>query len=98
MVTAANPPVVDEDGVGKINPLAGMGLSDEAYANILQGIVNGENFQGLNPNFNLIGMGATGVSVGMSGVQLGGAMEKRRMEMEMEEERDGKRGRFEVIE
>lgn len=99
MVTAANPPVVDEDGVGKINPLAGMGLSDEEYANILQGIVNGENFQGLNTNFNLVGMGSAGVAVGMTSVQtLGNTMEKRRMEMDMEEERDGKRGRFEVIE
>ncbi|KAI5122201.1 hypothetical protein M0805_002690 [Coniferiporia weirii] len=76
MVTAANPPAPDDDG-GKINPLAGMGLSDEEYATILQGIVNGESFQGLNPNFNLI--------------------EKRVLE-DASDGRDGKRGRFEVIE
>ena len=76
MVTAANPPPSDEEG-GKINPLAGMGLSDEEYAQILQGIVNGETFQGLNPNFNLI--------------------EKRTLD-DSTDGRDGKRGRFEVIE
>ena len=32
---------------GKINPLAGMGLSDEQYSLILQGIVSGENFMGV---------------------------------------------------
>lgn len=53
MVSAANPPAPDDEG-GKINPLAGMGLSDEEYAQILQGIVNGETFQGGDPNFNLL--------------------------------------------
>ncbi|KAH8117110.1 HSF-type DNA-binding-domain-containing protein [Phellopilus nigrolimitatus] len=76
MVTAANPPPPDDDG-GKINPLAGMGLSDEEYAAILQGIVNGETFQGLSPNFNLV--------------------EKRSLD-DAADGRDGKRGRFEVIE
>ena len=33
----------DEDG--KINPLAGMGLTDEQYSMILQNLVNGESFQ-----------------------------------------------------
>jgi len=78
MVSAANPPPPpgDDEG-GKINPLAGMGLSDEEYAAILQNIVNGETFQGLNPNFNLV--------------------EKRGLE-DSGDGRDGKRGRFEVIE
>jgi len=75
MVTAANPPAADDEG--KINPLAGMGLSDEAYAVILQNLVNGESFQGLNPNFNLV--------------------EKRSLD-DAADGRDGKRGRFEVIE
>ncbi|KAL5529526.1 hypothetical protein ACEPAG_5511 [Sanghuangporus baumii] len=52
-VSAANPPAPDDEG-GKINPLAGMGLSDEEYAQILQGIVNGETFQGCDPNFTLL--------------------------------------------
>ena len=76
MVTASNPPQADDEG-GKINPLAGMGLSDEEYQAILQNLVNGETFQGLNPNFNLI--------------------EKRSLE-DAGDGRDGKRGRFEVIE
>lgn len=77
-VSAANPPPPPgEDEGGKINPLAGMGLSDEEYAAILQNIVNGETFQGLNPNFNLV--------------------EKRGLE-DSGDGRDGKRGRFEVIE
>ncbi|EJD02158.1 uncharacterized protein FOMMEDRAFT_109355 [Fomitiporia mediterranea MF3/22] len=75
MVTASQS-APDEEG-GKINPLAGMGLSDEEYAQILQGIVNGETFQGLHPNFNLI--------------------EKRTLD-DSSDGRDGKRGRFEVIE
>ena len=41
----------NNDDEGKINPLAGMGLSDETYAAILQGIVNGETFAGLNGSF-----------------------------------------------
>ena len=40
-----------DDDEGKINPLAGMGLSDETYAAILQGIVNGEPFAGMNTAF-----------------------------------------------
>ncbi|EMD38030.1 response regulator receiver [Gelatoporia subvermispora B] len=35
------------DDEGKINPLAGMGLTDEQYALILQNLVNGENFAGV---------------------------------------------------
>ncbi|EPQ57751.1 hypothetical protein GLOTRDRAFT_119791 [Gloeophyllum trabeum ATCC 11539] len=37
--------MADEDG--KINPLAGMGLTDEQYAMILQSMVNGESFPGI---------------------------------------------------
>jgi len=39
------PGAADEDG--RINPLAGMGLTDEQYAMILQGLVNGESFPGV---------------------------------------------------
>jgi osomolarity two-component system response regulator SKN7 len=35
------------DDDGRINPLAGMGLSDEQYAMILQNLVNGESFPGV---------------------------------------------------
>lgn len=74
MVTAANPP---QDEEGKINPLAGMGLSDETYAAILQNIVNGESFPGLNGS--LVGLEKRGLDDNGDG-------------------REGKRGRFEVIE
>ena len=33
---------------GKINPLAGMGLTDEQYTLILSNLVNGESFQGID--------------------------------------------------
>ncbi|KAH8099669.1 HSF-type DNA-binding-domain-containing protein [Cristinia sonorae] len=68
---------------GKINPLAGMGLSDAQYTMILQGLVNGENF----------------MSVGMDGVGMDGmgGVGKRGLD-DVSDGRDGKRGRFEVIE
>ncbi|TCD62061.1 kinase-regulated stress-responsive transcription factor skn7 [Steccherinum ochraceum] len=68
---------------GKINPLAGMGLSDEQYSMILQNLVNGENFMGL-------GMDGSGVAMGMESA-------KRGLD-DAGDGRDGKRGRFEVIE
>jgi len=49
---------------GRINPLAGMGLTDEQYNMILQNIVNGESFMG--------GMGM--------GMVEGGSGEKRALE------------------
>lgn len=76
VLSAANPPPPDDEG-GKINPLAGMGLSDEEYAAILQNIVNGENFQGVHSGFSLA--------------------EKRGLD-DLNDGRDGKRSRFEVIE
>ena len=42
---------------GKINPLAGMGLSDEQYTMILQNIVNGENFMGMGMDVGGVGVG-----------------------------------------
>ena len=70
---------------GRINPLAGMGLTDEQYTMILQNMVNGESFPGvpLPPDV------AEGVP-SVNGV-------KRGLE-EDEDGRDGKRGRFEVVE
>lgn len=42
---------------GKINPLAGMGLTDEQYTLILQNLVNGESFMGIG---SLEGMDGSG--------------------------------------
>ena len=64
-------PTAGGDDDGRINPLAGMGLTDEQYAMILHNLVNGESFPG--------------------------AAEKRTLE-ETDDGRDGKRGRFEVVE
>ncbi|KAI0306261.1 HSF-type DNA-binding-domain-containing protein [Multifurca ochricompacta] len=77
-----NPPVEDP---GRIDPLAGMGLTQQQYQLILQGLVHGDN--SLNPVINVAGPGA-GVSIGS---------EKRSLD-DADDERDGKRGRFEVLE
>ena len=69
---------------GKINPLAGMGLSDEQYSMILQNLVNGESFMG----------------IGMNALDTGSSMldgSKRPLD-DSADNRDGKRPRFEVIE
>jgi osomolarity two-component system, response regulator SKN7 len=63
---------------GKINPLAGMGLSDEQYTMILQNMVTNDSFMG---------------SMGMEILDNG----KRALD-DSGDGRDGKRGRFEVIE
>lgn len=68
---------------GRINPLAGMGLTDEQYNMILQNIVNGETFTGIN-----MSMDGSGPSTG----------DKRSLDEEDDDGRDGKRSRFEVIE
>lgn len=69
----------DRDDEGKINPLAGMGLSDEQYALILQNLVNSESFPGVE------------------GGAVSSLIEKRGLD-DASDGRDGKRGRFEVIE
>ena len=68
-------PLGDDDG--KINPLAGMGLTDEQYSIILQGIVSGENFMS--------------VGVGIDGGMLGMERGKRGLD-DAGDGRDGKRG------
>lgn len=74
------------DDDGKINPLAGMGLTDEQYTMILQNMVNGESF-----------MGIPGMGMGMT--MMGMAMDSGKRGLEDPEDgRDGKKGRFEVIE
>lgn len=65
---------------GKINPLAGMGLSDEQYTMILQNMVMSDSFAG-------------GMGMDVSGMD----SSKRSLD-DSSDGRDGKRGRFEVIE
>ena len=73
---------------GKINPLAGMGLTDEQYTLILHNMIAGESF---------MGMGAMGMGLPLGmGVALDGG--KRGLDDPEDTGRDGKRGRFEVIE
>jgi len=67
---------------GRIDPLAGIGLTQQQYQLILQGLVNGDSSLSAAVN------GAGPVSMGA---------EKRSLE-DAEDERDGKRGRFEVLE
>lgn len=78
------------DDDGRINPLAGMGLSDERYAAILRDIVTQESFSGVGV--------PEGFSFGLAGA-LGPGMggEKRGLDDEGDG-REGKRGRFEIIE
>ncbi|KAJ2999808.1 hypothetical protein NUW54_g6880 [Trametes sanguinea] len=52
-----------DDDDGKINPLAGMGLTDEQYTLILQNLVNNESFTGVGGSLESIG--------GMGGLGLG---------------------------
>ncbi|KAF8803163.1 hypothetical protein BYT27DRAFT_7196034 [Phlegmacium glaucopus] len=66
---------------GRINPLAGMGLSDEQYNMILQNLVNGERFMGMGMDAG----GGSGMKRTIDDVGGGG------------DERGGKRSRFEVV-
>ena len=77
-----NPPVVEDSG--RIDPLAGMGLTQQQYQLILQGLVHGDS--SLGTAVNVAGPGASLI-----------ASEKRSLE-DAEDERDGKRGRFVVLE
>ncbi|KAF8886867.1 hypothetical protein CPB84DRAFT_1712291 [Gymnopilus junonius] len=71
----------------RINPLAGMGLTDEQYNMILQNIMNGEGFMGMMDSMSSPG----------SSSSTGSVSEKRPLE-DGEDDRRGKRSRFEVIE
>ncbi|KAM6500042.1 CheY-like superfamily [Amanita muscaria] len=92
---------VDDDG--RINPIAGLGLTDEQYNLIVQDIVNAETF----------GAGMEDGTSRLSGPASGGMMdgpmgmmnmttilmgEKRGLEEPSSDGREGKRSRFEVIE
>ena len=85
---------------GRINPLAGMGLSDEQYNMILQNLVNGETFMGMGMGMGM-GMIDGTLGGGVGNTIIGTGM-KRRMMMEdvgfSGDERGGKRSRLEVIE
>lgn len=83
---AFNPSPTPMEDDGRINPLAGMGLTDEQYSLILQNLVNGQSFPGVG-----LGSDVMGVSV----VEAGGG--KRALDDDSDG-RDGKRSRFEVLE
>lgn len=84
------------DDDGRINPLAGMGLSDERYAAILRDIVTQESFSGVGvPEGYSFLAGALGP--GMNGDMGGLGGEKRGLD-DQGDGREGKRGRFEIIE
>ncbi|KAF8177202.1 SKN7, two-component response regulator [Pholiota molesta] len=79
--------------MGRMNPLAGMGLTDEQYGVILQNIVNGDGFAGMMDGLDAAGV--AGVGVGVGGMDAG---EKRARLDEVEDKRGVKRSRFEVVE
>ena len=86
-------PSYDDDG--RINPLAGMGLSDERYQAILKDLVSNENLMGVGVPEGFVAF--EGMEVGLDvgvGVSVG---EKRVLDEDGGEMREGKRGRFEVL-
>ncbi|KAG6878519.1 hypothetical protein C0992_007970 [Termitomyces sp. T32_za158] len=96
--TISPPPFgFDAEADGRINPLAGMGLTDEQYNMILQNIVAGEGFLAGVDGLAAATVGRRekrgreedGDGLGTGGVGMG---------MGMGDERDGKKSRFEVVE
>ncbi|KAK2459440.1 hypothetical protein APHAL10511_008551 [Amanita phalloides] len=88
----------------RINPIAGLGLTDEQYNLIVQDIVNAETFSGLGVDDagRMGGAAPSGSNVmldgmGLMNVAILGIGEKRGLE-EPGDGREGKRSRFEVIE
>ncbi|KZS89929.1 hypothetical protein SISNIDRAFT_416127 [Sistotremastrum niveocremeum HHB9708] len=80
-----------DGGDGVINPLAGMGLSDEQYQMILQNLVNNG---GVGVDGAMIDSGGLGLGLG-----LGGLMESHKRGLDDDsDDREGKRSRFEVLE
>ena len=78
-----NPLLEDNGG---IDPLTGIGLTQQQYQLILQGLVHGDS--------SLSAAIQTGAGPG-AGLSMGS--EKRSL-VDAEDERDGKRGRFEILE
>lgn len=92
--SASSIPEMDLDG-GKINPLAGMGLSDADYHAILRGMIDSDALAGVPPNFALVATNAKRARGGGGG----GFDDVDDDDMEMVEDgREGKRSRFEVVE
>ena len=103
-------PLTGVGGDVRINPLSGLGLTEERYQAILKDLVNGDGLTGVGVpedlTFGLIGGSNTGgmdvglgVGVGV-GVGLGAGMgmsEKRGLDEDGDAMREGKRGRFEVL-
>lgn len=82
-------PSYDDDG--RVNPLAGMGLSDERYQAILKDLVSNENLMGIGMPEGFSAFEHMGVDLGV------GVGEKRGLDADAGEMREGKRGRFEVL-
>ncbi|KAF8121711.1 HSF-type DNA-binding-domain-containing protein [Boletus edulis] len=79
------------DDDGHINPLAAMGLSDERYQAILKDLVSNENLMGVGVPEEFAAFDSIGLDVGV------GVGEKRGLEEAAAEMREGKRGRFELL-
>lgn len=93
-------PMSDNDP--RINPLAGLGLSDEQYAQILHTMVQGDSMSGYN-NGNDDGSGAgsssgSAVGNGTDGGSGAGPLVKRVLEDPERNPREDKRSRFQVVE
>ena len=93
-------PSEDDD---RINPIAGLGLTDEQYNLIVQDIVNAETFGlglGLDDGTTMNGPSGSSMmrdGMGMMSMAMLGIGEKRGLE-DPSDGREGKRSRFEVIE
>ncbi|RDB22908.1 Transcription factor SKN7 [Hypsizygus marmoreus] len=106
MPFSAPSPAFGFEDDGRINPLAGMGLTDEQYNMILQNLVNGENFMGSMGSLGSAGGGAMGMDTfassssgaGPSSSSSGTAGREKRPLDDSTDGRDGKRSRFEVVE
>jgi osomolarity two-component system, response regulator SKN7 len=89
----------DQGDENRINPLAGMGLTDEQYSMMLANIVNGDNFMGgLDVSGSTSGASSPG---GMFGMGMGGGSGVKRGYEDVggsEMEGPAKKSRFEVIE
>lgn len=91
----ANGDNMDEDE-DKINPLAGMGVSDEHYAMILQNLVNGVANGGSAPDELGHGPPLPFIDFGLN-IHPVSLMEKRPLD-DVHDRDGGKRGRFEIVE
>lgn len=83
------------DDEGKLNPLAGMGLTDEQYTMILQNLVNGESFMGI------AGLSPDNMNGGSANLpQQGTAQPSPKRPLDDPQDHGGshKRGRFEIVE